>query len=48
VPEKTRYLFLHNHLDTVLERALRARTDVVIARVHVPLHVEHDEGRPGG
>lgn len=48
VPEKTRYLFLHNHLDTVLERALRARTDVVIARVQVPLHVEHDEGRSDG
>ncbi len=48
VPEKTRYLFLHNHIDTVLERALRARTDVVIARVQVPLHVEHDESTPDG
>ncbi len=40
VPERIRYLFLHNHLDLVLERALRARTDVVIGRVQVPLHDE--------
>jgi amino acid transporter len=46
VPERTRYLFLHNHLDVVLERALRARTDVVIGRVQVPLHEESsDEAR---
>jgi amino acid transporter len=38
VPERSRYLFLHNHLDFVLERALRGRTDVVIGRVQVPLH----------
>jgi hypothetical protein len=38
IPERTRYLFLHNHIDLVLERALRARTDVVIGRVQVPLH----------
>ena len=38
VPERLRYLFLHNHLEVVLDRALRGRTDVVIARVQVPLH----------
>jgi amino acid transporter len=38
VPERARYRFLHNHIDTVLERALRDRTDVVIGRVQVPLH----------
>ncbi len=36
VPERLRYLFLHNHLEVVLDRALRGRTDVVIARVQVP------------
>jgi amino acid transporter len=40
VPQRIRYLFLHNHVDRVLDRALRGRTDVVIARVQVPLHAE--------
>ena len=40
VPERLRYLFLHNHIEVVLDRALRGRTDVVIARVQVPLHAE--------
>ena len=38
VPHRIRYLFLHNHIDVVLDRALRGRTDVVIARVQVPLY----------
>jgi hypothetical protein len=40
VPERPQYRFLHNHIDVVLERALRDRTDVVIGRVQVPLHEE--------
>ncbi len=40
VPDRIQYLFLHNHLDMVIERALRGRTDVVIGRVQVPLHAE--------
>ena len=40
VPDRIQYLFLHNHIDTVIERALRGRTDVVIGRVQVPLHAE--------
>jgi amino acid transporter len=53
VPHRLRYLFLHDHLDRVLSRALRGRTDVVIARVQVPLQAEpgdqaHDgAGRQG-
>ncbi|HXW79838.1 MAG TPA: amino acid permease [Acidimicrobiales bacterium] len=43
VPERVRYLFLHNHVDVVLDRALRGRTDVVIARVQVPLHATPDD-----
>ena len=46
VPERVQYLFLHNHLDLVLERALRGRTDVVVGRVQVPLHDE--AGDDGG
>ena len=44
VPERIRYLYLHNHIDVVLERALRGRTDVVIGRVQVPLHDEVGAG----
>jgi amino acid transporter len=47
VPERTRYLFLHNHLDLVLERALRERTDVVLGRVQVPLHAPADSQTGG-
>ena len=47
VPERGRYLFLHNHIDLVLERALRERTDVVLGRVQVPLH-EPADGQPDG
>ena len=36
VPERLRYLFLHNHLEVVLDRALRGRTDVVIAGYKYP------------
>jgi amino acid transporter len=48
IPDRVRYLFLHNHIDLVLERALRARTDVVICRVQVPLQGEggDDAGEP--
>jgi hypothetical protein len=33
LPDRLRYCFLHNHLDTVLTRALRDRPDVIVARV---------------
>ena len=33
VPERLRYLFLHNHLDKVISSALRGRPDIVVAKV---------------
>jgi amino acid transporter len=36
-PTKLRYRILHNQIDLVLSSALRARDDVVVARVTVPL-----------
>ncbi|HUB69487.1 MAG TPA: APC family permease [Acidimicrobiales bacterium] len=43
VPDRLRYLFLHNHLDTVLSGALRGRPDIVVAKVPTKL-----SSRPGG
>jgi amino acid transporter len=37
IPTKLRYRLLHNHLDYVLTRGLRDRTDVIMARVTVAL-----------
>ncbi len=37
IPEHLRYKLLHNQIDRVLSAALRARTDVVVARVAMPL-----------
>jgi amino acid transporter len=37
VPEHLRYELLHNQIDRVLTSALRGRTDVVVARVAMPL-----------
>jgi hypothetical protein len=36
-PEKLRYRILHNQIDVVLSSALRDRSDIVVARVTVPL-----------
>jgi len=36
IPDKARYRLLHNQIDLVLSRALRARPDVVVARVKFP------------
>jgi hypothetical protein len=51
VPEHFRYRILHNQIDQVLTAALRTRTDIVVARVSMPLSVtpsgeEHPEGEP--
>ncbi|MBO0691510.1 MAG: APC family permease [Acidimicrobiaceae bacterium] len=35
VPRRMRHRLLHNHLDVVLRRALRRRTDVVVGRVRI-------------
>jgi len=37
VPDRVRYRFLHNQIDRVLSAALQSRTDVVVARVQLPL-----------
>jgi amino acid transporter len=37
IPERLRYRILHNQIDRVLSAALRTRTDVVVARVAMPL-----------
>ena len=39
-PGQLRYRLLHNHLDVVLTTALRTRTDIVVARVAMPLQPE--------
>jgi len=41
VPDALRHRLLHNHVDFVLRRALRSRTDIVVARVPMGL----DEAR---
>jgi amino acid transporter len=37
IPARFRYRFLHNQIDLVLSSALRSRSDVVVARVTMPL-----------
>jgi len=37
IPDRLRYRVLHNQIDLVLSAALRTRTDVVVARVPMPL-----------
>ncbi len=44
VPDRLRYRFLHNHFDLVLSRALRDRSDIITARVPMPLHVPARRG----
>ena len=44
VPDRLRYRFLHNHFDVVLSRALRDRSDIITARVPMPLHVPARRG----
>ncbi|HEV2375585.1 MAG TPA: APC family permease [Streptosporangiaceae bacterium] len=44
LPSKLRYSFLHNHLDLVLSRALRACPDVAVARLPVSLDGLADMG----
>jgi len=39
VPTRFRYRILHNQIDHVLSAALRSRTDLVVARVPLPLDV---------
>jgi amino acid transporter len=46
VPEHLRHRLLHNQIDRVLSAALRTRTDVVVARVPMPLQAAPGDGTP--
>ena len=45
-PDRLRYRLLHNHLDVVLTTALQTRTDMVVARVGMPLQLRGDGTDP--
>jgi hypothetical protein len=42
IPDRIRYRILHNQIDVVLSTALRSRTDLVVARVRMPLDTHGD------
>lgn len=44
VPTHLRYSILHNHIDRVLTHALHTRTDIVVARVALPLDSTAERG----
>jgi amino acid transporter len=46
LPTRLRYRFLHNQIDRVLSAALQTRTDVVVARVAMPLAVKPTDPEP--
>ena len=46
VPEHVRYRILHNQIDLLLSAALRSRTDVVVARVPMPLQTPPSDVTP--
>ena len=46
VPTKLRYRILHNQIDRLLSRALRDRTDLVVARVRMLLAAPEDDIGP--
>jgi amino acid transporter len=43
VPERLRYRLLHNQIDRVLTAALQDRTDLVVARVSMPVQARPDD-----
>ena len=46
IPDRLRYRILHNQIDRVLSAALRTRTDVVVARVAMPLQAPPTSATP--
>jgi amino acid transporter len=46
VPEHLRYRVLHNQIDHVLSAALRSRTDLVVARIAMPLEAPPTDATP--
>jgi hypothetical protein len=45
VPDRVRYRILHNQIDVVLSTALSSRTDLIVARVRMPLNVHGPAGK---
>ena len=43
IPERLRYRLLHNQVDLALAGELRRRSDVVVARVPMPIRATADE-----
>jgi hypothetical protein len=49
VPTRLRYRLLHNHIEVLLSRALRTRTDLIVARVPISVDVDEPPSTlPGG
>jgi hypothetical protein len=48
IPARLRYRILHNQIDRVLTAALRSRTDIVVARVPLPLRTAPHQPSPDG
>ena len=46
IPDRFRYRILHNQIDHVLTAALRGRTDVVVARVPLPIQDQSADVTP--
>jgi amino acid transporter len=44
IPDRIRYRLLHNQIDVVLSNALRTRTDLIVARVTMPLETTLQSG----
>ena len=44
--DRLHYRLLHNHVDIVLTMALRTRTDMVVARVGMPLQLPEEGTDP--
>jgi len=47
IPERLRHRLLHNQIDLALAAELRRRTDVVVARVPIPIHASGPVGDRG-
>jgi len=45
IPDRIRYRLLHNQIDVVLSSALRTRTDLIVARVTMPLETTAPAGK---
>jgi hypothetical protein len=47
LPDRIRYRILHNQIDVVLSATLRTRSDLIVARVTMPLHAAGTDDAPG-